>query len=142
MEPDGTEPDGTEGTGWNRAEWNREPSESPQNMGSYEIPNPLFSVTYKRSRRDTAAKRLVRSRRFCFVFKKSSVSQKQAYTHLKKCANSKTIPHKPTLGAPNLEFHVVDENPTVHLVDQNPTFRLNDEKYKVKLMFIENRQFT
>ena len=42
------------------------------------FPNPLFSDTYKRSRRATAGKLLAISLRFFLVFKKSGISQKNS----------------------------------------------------------------
>ena len=45
--------------------------------------NPLFSDTYKRSRRDTAGKRLVRSVRFFLVFNNSGISPKNLGQNLK-----------------------------------------------------------
>ena len=66
------------------------PSPSPPRGGLYEILNRLFSDTYKRSRRDTTAKRLVRPLRFFLVFKKSRNFPKQAYTHFKKYVQTPT----------------------------------------------------
>ena len=81
------------------------PSPSPPRGGLCGILNRLFSDTYKRSRRDTTAKRLVRPLRFFLVFKKSRNFQKRAYTHLKnRCKLQKMFLKKNGLGAPSLEF--------------------------------------
>ena len=56
----------------------------PSDLHGILIRRLMFSDTYKRSRRDTTAKRLVRPLRFFLVFKKSRNFQKRAYTHFKK----------------------------------------------------------
>ena len=60
--------------------------------GYYEIPNPLFFDTYKRSRRDTAGKRLVRSVRFFLVVRKLEICPTYLGQTLKNNSVSLALP--------------------------------------------------
>ena len=74
-------------------------AKSMQKGRYYGIPNRLFSDTYKRSRRDTTAKRLLRTLSLFYVNKtKTRNLQKPNNTNLKKYVQTpKKYPHTPSL---------------------------------------------